>query len=116
VSDTVVYICHIMRSTQRAWAERINAAIKLLRHRLSRNEAAKALVADHGVSRRQAYRYVQEAKEMRQAVALPEEKVVFTVKLPKSLVLRVRRLAKSSGETISILVTQALERFLRRGR
>ena len=105
-----------MRATRKIWAERINAAIKMLKHRPSRSEAAKALVEDHGVSRRQAYRYVQEAKEMRQAVALPEEKVVFTVKLPKSLALRVRRLAKSSGETISIIVTQALERFLRRGR
>jgi predicted DNA-binding transcriptional regulator YafY len=105
-----------MRSTKRAWVTRINAAVKLLKHRRSQSEAAEALAADHGVSRRQAYRYVREAKDMRQAVALPEEKVVFTVKLPMSLALKARRLAKSSGETVSLIVTQALERFLRRGR
>lgn len=105
-----------MRSTRKTWAERINTTIKLLKSRSPQSGAAKAIMEGHGVSRRQAYRYVQEAKEIGHTVAIPEEKVVFTVKLPKSVAARVRRFAKSSGETISMIVAQALESFLRRGR
>ena len=45
---------------------------------------------------------------------VPEEKVAFTVKLPKSLVALVRLFSTSSGDSLSNIVTQALRAFLRR--
>jgi len=43
---------------------------------------------------------------------VPEDSVVFTVKLPASLATRVRRHARDTGVTISALVTQALTAHL----
>ncbi|HEX2520605.1 MAG TPA: ribbon-helix-helix protein, CopG family [Terriglobia bacterium] len=45
---------------------------------------------------------------------VPERKGVFTVKLPLSLISRLRQLARSTGASLSALVTQALEAFLKR--
>ena len=41
-------------------------------------------------------------------------KVVFTVKLPAALARRIRRAARSTGQSISALVSQALSEFLDR--
>jgi hypothetical protein len=47
---------------------------------------------------------------------IPERKVVFTVKIPLSLVRALRQMAKSTGESLSVLVTRALEAFLQKKR
>lgn len=88
----------------------------LLKRQDSRGGVVRALMSRHNLSRRQAYRYVLEAEAMKQPMALPDEKIVFTVKLSRSLAARVRRLAHRSGATISLVVTQALENFLRKGK
>lgn len=77
-------------------------------------EAVLEIMARFGVSRRQAYRYMKEAQKKRKEPGLPEHKIVFTVKLPESLVSLVRHVADSTGESLSSLVTQALKTFLRR--
>jgi predicted transcriptional regulator len=46
---------------------------------------------------------------------VPEETMVFTVKLPAALVARVRARARESGSTISAVVAQALTEFLASG-
>ena len=46
---------------------------------------------------------------------VPQDTVVFTVKLPAGLAGRVRAHARQAGLTISAVVTQALEEFLARG-
>ncbi len=79
-----------------------------------REEVVSEIMARFGVSRRQAYRYMEEAQKKRRKVPVPERKVVFTVKLPESLVSLIRRLADSTGESLSSLVSQALKAFLRR--
>ncbi len=66
------------------------------------------------VSRRQAYRYLEQAQRIKRRVSVPERKVVFTVKLPESLVSFLRRVAGSTGESLSALVAQALKTFLKR--
>jgi hypothetical protein len=70
------------------------------------------LMNTYGVSQIQAYRYVQQAKENKEQIAIPENSVVFTVKLPPSLILRVREFAVSQGTSISKIVRVALEEFL----
>src|SRR3989304_4325521 len=102
------------RSPNSELAERINTAMSLLRKGFDTSEAISVMMEQFGVSRRQAYRYIQEAQRRRHAMPVPEEKVVFTVKLPKSLVALIRRFSNSSGDSLSTVVTQALRAFLRR--
>ncbi|MBI1996103.1 MAG: ribbon-helix-helix protein, CopG family [Deltaproteobacteria bacterium] len=45
---------------------------------------------------------------------IPERKVVFTVKIPLNLVRALRQIAKSTGDSLSVLVTRALEAFLQK--
>jgi len=105
-----------MRATGVEQAERVNAAIALTSEHASVTAVVQALMRRFRISRRQAYRYVQRAQEVREPLQMPEQKVVFTVKLPRSLAERIRRLADCSGRTLSAVVAQALEAFLRSGR
>ncbi len=97
------------RSSDSVKAERINAALEVLRQYDSLAEAARALVEAYGMSKRQAYRYLHQAQRQGQPVPVPEPKVAFTVKLPQGLVHRVRQRAAQTGQSLSELVTQALE-------
>ena len=46
---------------------------------------------------------------------MPQDTVVFTVKLPAGLAGRVRAHARQAGLAISAVVAQALEEYLARG-
>jgi len=102
-----------MRSTSVDLVQRVNGALTLLRRRHTGAEATAVLAKEYGVSPRQAARYVREAKQARRKLPLPERKVVFTVKLPLSLAHAFRHLARTTGESLSALVTQALAMFLK---
>ena len=104
------------RSSDLQKAERINAAAEFLARHERQAEAAVALVRTFGISKRQAYRYLQEAPARGGTIAVPDAKVAFTVKLPHGLVNDLRRHAQRSGESLCAVVTQALEVFLRRQR
>lgn len=104
------------RSPDTIRAERLNAALALLDKRRSLAESAASLVATYGMSKRQAYRYLSEAQKQQQPVPVPPRKMAFTVKLSEVLVQQVRQRARASGQTLSDLVAQALEAFLRKGR
>ncbi|MEU7633971.1 hypothetical protein AB0C34_29030 [Nocardia sp. NPDC049220] len=93
------------------FALRVNTAVGLLE---AGAEAARVLAAEFDCSSRQARRYVERAASGGRVV-VPEEMVVFTVKVPAALAVRVRERAKESGGTISALVTAALIGFLARG-
>ncbi len=101
------------RSLQSEFAERINAVRSLLKES-SRDEALSVIMDRFGVSRRQAYRYIKEALRAKHPVAVPERKVVFTVKVPESLVSLIRHVANATGESLSAIVTQALKAFVKR--
>jgi predicted DNA-binding transcriptional regulator YafY len=105
-----------MRATSLEQAKRVNAALALRRRYVERSAAARALMERYEISRRQAYRYLREVERRRSPVAVPERKVVFTVKLPQRLALRIRRFSRLGRMTLSALVTQALERFPRNRR
>jgi methylphosphotriester-DNA--protein-cysteine methyltransferase len=94
-------------------AEHVNEAAGLLEAGMPTAEAARVLAARLGCSQRQARRYVALAAEAGQ-VEVPDEAVVFTVRLPVRLAAAVREHARGSGRTISSVVAQALEEFLGR--
>ena len=94
-------------------AEHVNAAAGLLESGMPAAEAARPAPGRLGCSQRQARRYVARAAESGR-VAVPDETVVFTVRLPVRLAAAAREHARASGRTISSVAVQALEEFLGR--
>lgn len=97
------------------YAVRVNAAAELVAAGFSVADAARNLADRFGLSQRQARRYLDRAAIGGPAPA-PPASTVFTVKLPVQLAAQVRAHAAASGRTISGVVAQALEEFLRRAR
>lgn len=104
------------KSSGREWAERVNAARVLTQKHESRAEAAAALSRKYGISKRQAYRYLEAAQKRDTPLLIPESKVVFTVKLPEGLVEALRQHAAYTKKSLGAVVAQALEAYLGRGR
>jgi hypothetical protein len=97
------------------YAERVNRALSLLRW-FPPAAVLRRLAGRYRISPRQARRYVEAAQQHPEGLPVPEVTVVFTVKLPVSLARRLRALARSTGESLSSLVTRGLEDWLHRGR
>src|SRR3974390_1212168 len=95
------------------YASHVNAAAGLLEAGMAAAEAARVLAGRLGCSQRQARRYVPLAAESGRG-GVPDEAVVFTVRLPVRLAAAVREHARASGRTISSVAVQALEEFLHR--
>jgi predicted DNA-binding transcriptional regulator YafY len=100
------------RSTDAQKAERLNTAHGLLARGLSVTEAALSLSRQFALSRRQAYRYIEEAQSIGRPVPVVEPVTAVTFKLPPSLVDAVRARAAAEGTTISDMVSRALRAFL----
>ena len=94
-------------------AARVNAAADLVEAGVPVAEAARVLAGRLGCSVRQGRRYAEQAARTGRA-EVPQDTVVFTVKLPAGLAARVRAHARQAGLTISAVVTQALEEYLAR--
>src|ERR1700736_3570360 len=73
------------RSTQAQRAERVRAAQELLARGTSMVEAAVALSRDFGLSRRQAYRYLEEAQAVAAPPVVAEASVTITLKIPSNI-------------------------------
>ena len=104
------------KSSNAEKVRRINAALRFIKREGSAARAAELLASQYGVSRSQAYRYVQAAQTAGKEVVVPGTKIAFTVKLSQRLIEEVRQRAQARGESISDIVTQALETFLYKGR
>jgi hypothetical protein len=100
------------RSTQAQRAERVTAAQELLAQGTSMAEAAVALSRDFGLSRRQAYRYLEEAQAVAPAPAAAAASVTITLKIPSNIVRELRAYSASSGLTLSEIVRRAILAFL----
>ncbi len=100
------------KSSESEQTRRVNATVSLLKQKASPPEAVNWLLAHYGISRRQAYRYLQQAKSAGAPLPIPELKRVFTVKLSISLIRQVRQQARRKGGTISQWVEAALRRSL----
>jgi hypothetical protein len=92
--------------------KRINSAFAMLQREKPQPLIVESLIGKYGISQVQAYRYIQLAKEINEKMQVPESSVVFTVKLPPTLIKRVKKLSKSKRLSISKVVHTALEEFL----
>ena len=104
------------RASQMQKAERINLARTLLQHYQHWPEAAQQLARNCSISERQAYRYLEQAHQLKHPVPVGDVKVSFTVKLSRSLVDRLRAYAASTGLTLSEIASRAFSAVLNRGR
>jgi hypothetical protein len=102
------------RATDVEKAERLNHARSLLQRFDYLPDAVEKMVRDCSVSRRQAYRYLQQAGRLKQDVPAADAKIAFTVKLSEGLVERLRSYASARGISLSDIVSRALEAFLPR--
>jgi predicted DNA-binding transcriptional regulator YafY len=100
------------RSTHAQKAERLNVAHGLLAEGHSMAEAATVLSRDFGLSRRQAYRYLQEARAIGRPVAVSEGSVPITLKIPAGVVRELRAHAAASGLTLGEIVARAVKTYL----
>jgi len=103
------------RATDVQKAERLNLARSLLRQHEHVPEAADQLALSCSISKRQAYRYLKQAQQLKHPVPVGDTKLSFTVKLSRSLVERLRTYAASTGLTLSEIVSRALLAVLHRG-
>ena len=96
-------------------AERLNLARTLLREHARLPEAAERLARGWSISKRQAYRYLEQAQQLKHPLPVGDVKVSFTVKLSRRLVETLRTYAASTGLTLSEIVSRALRAILHRG-
>ena|SRR5258708_7387519 len=104
------------RASDARKAERLNRARALLRQVDQLSDAVEKLAQDCSISPRQAYRYLELAQQLKGPVPPVESQLAFTVKLPRSLIQRVRAFATTKRLSISEVVSRALLALLPRGR
>jgi hypothetical protein len=100
------------RSTNADKDRQLNAAYYLLQRGISLPEAVRRLSREFDLSRRQAYRYLEQATHLDRPVEVSEVTVPITLKLPPRTARLLRAYARSSGLTIGAIVARALAAFL----
>jgi hypothetical protein len=98
----------VTKSSEAEQARRVNVTISLLKKKTSPSKVLTRLIGRYGLSRRQAYRYLQQAQKITPPLPVPETKAVFTVKLARGLIVEVRRQARRQNCSISDWVDQSL--------
>jgi predicted DNA-binding transcriptional regulator YafY len=100
------------RSTKAEKARLLNAAHQLLARGEQLSAAAQTLSRGFGLSRRQAYRYLEQAARLGRPVPVEEASIPITLKLPPSAARQLRSYAARTGLTLGEVVTRALRAFL----
>ena len=101
----------MVRSTRSQKVERLNAAYTLLAQGVTPSEVVQRLAQRFGLSQRQSYRYVQDARAMGQPAEPSEALIPITIKIPGTLAATLRAHARSSGRSIGEIVARALRRL-----
>lgn len=91
-----------------AVATRLNYARQVWQETSDLSAAARRLMRECRIGRRQAYRDLQRARRLRGPVPIPDATISFTVKLSRRLVQQVRAQAAATDRTISDLVSRAI--------
>lgn len=69
-----------------------------------------------GLSRRQAFRYVQEAQAIERPVPIVPASVAITIKVPEEIAANLRTHAQATGTTIGDVVARAVSGLIARER
>lgn len=93
-------------------AERLNHARAVLAHAETVPDAVTRMMRDCGLSRRQAYRYVEQARGLTGPVLVPDVKVPITVKVSQRVVRALHAHARATGLSLSEIVNRALVALL----
>jgi predicted DNA-binding transcriptional regulator YafY len=112
----VVFVWQMPRASDAQRAKRLNLARTLLRQQPRLSGAVQQLAKTCSISRRQAYRYIQQAQHLTGPVPVNDPKVAFTVKLSRALAGRIRTYATAADLSLSESVSRALTAMLNRGR
>src|SRR5260370_2166014 len=104
------------RASDAQKAQRLNRARELLRQFKERAQAVTELARECSISPRQAHRYIQQAQQLKQPIPVSEGKLAFTVKLPRSLIQRVRLYARATNLPVTQAVTPAFPPLVHPGR
>ena len=99
------------RASHSQKAQRLNLARSLLL-RLEDADALRQLAHRCSISQRQAYRYLQQARSLKQPVPITLPKIAFTVKLNPDLVAQLHRYADQVRLSLSEAVSRALSQML----
>jgi hypothetical protein len=102
----------MIRSTQAQKAERLRAARRLLANNVGMAEAALALSRENGLSLRQAYRYLEEARKKAPLLVAPRPSVTISLKMPADLAEKLQAHAAASSLTASEVMRRALTAYL----
>jgi len=89
-------------------ARRVNYARQVWEETRDLPAAAKRLMRECRIGRRQAYRDLQRARRLKRPMSVPDATMSFTVKLSRRLAQRVRAQAAATDCTISDLVSRAI--------
>jgi predicted DNA-binding transcriptional regulator YafY len=106
----------VSRSSDAEKVQRLNSAFELLAAGYSLAAAADALCQSFALSRRQAYRYLLEARQLRAPAAAAQPTIPVTIKVPAQVVEKLRAYSAASGMTMGEIVSRAVSRFLARPR
>jgi predicted HicB family RNase H-like nuclease len=87
--------------------------LQLLQAEVSPAPVLNKLMSRYGLSRRQAYRYLELAREATAPVPVPEEQRVFSVKLSRRLIAQVRHQAKRERCALNQWVDRVLRQALK---
>jgi hypothetical protein len=104
------------RATDSERAQRVNSAFDLLVRGHSLSEAAQVLTESFALSRRQAYRYLQEAQGLAQPLPVAQPAIPVTIKIPGEVVEELRAYAQESSRTMGEIVGCALSAYLAKAR
>jgi len=88
------------RSTDTQKSLKLNAAHRLLSRGTAVAEAADILSRECGISLREAYRYLEEARAIGRAVPVAEPLVAATLKIPGDVLRQLRAYSAISGLTL----------------
>jgi hypothetical protein len=90
------------RSTKTQQALNLNAAHGLLSRGSSVAEAAALLAQERGISLRQAYRYLQDARALGRAMPVGEPSVPATFKIPRDVLAQLRAIRDGAAMTPAV--------------
>jgi predicted DNA-binding transcriptional regulator YafY len=89
-------------------AERLNRAREIVADAETLPAAVEQMMRESGISRRQAYRYVEQARRLPAPVAVPDVRIPITLKVSQGLVRALHAHARATGLSLSEIVNRAL--------